>query len=45
MRARTGILALSLGLGLALNLGAAWSAPLMIVGNDEKLIWDGQAAA
>jgi DNA-binding beta-propeller fold protein YncE len=42
MRTRTGILALSLGLGLALNLGAARAAPFMIVGNDEKLIWDGQ---
>ncbi len=23
-----------------LNLGAAHAAPLMIVGNDEKLLWD-----
>ncbi len=42
MRARTGVVAFSLAFGLALNLGAVRAAPFMIVGNDEKLIWDGQ---
>jgi DNA-binding beta-propeller fold protein YncE len=42
MRARTGVVAFSLAFGLALSLGAARAAPFMIVGNDEKLIWDDQ---
>ena len=42
MRARTGVVAFSLVFGLALSLGAARAAPFMIVGNDEKLIWDEQ---
>jgi len=29
-------------LGLALSVGAARAAPLMIVGNDEKVLWDDQ---
>src|SRR5208337_545677 len=29
-------------LALALSLGAAQAAPLMIVGNDEKVLWDDQ---
>lgn len=34
-------LALTAGLSLAaLTAGSAWAAPFMIVGNDEKLIWD-----
>src|SRR6478752_5526992 len=42
MRARTGVVAFSLALTLALSLGVAWAAPFVIVGNDEKLIWDDQ---
>jgi hypothetical protein len=42
MRARTGVFAFSLAFGLALSLGDARAAPFMIVGNDEKLIWDDQ---
>jgi DNA-binding beta-propeller fold protein YncE len=41
MRARTGVVALSLAFGLALSLGTARAA-IMIVGNDEKVIWDDQ---
>jgi len=42
MRARTGVVALSLAFGLAPSLGTALAAPFMIVGNDEKVIWDDQ---
>src|SRR5215470_11649828 len=42
MRARTSVVAFSLAFGLALSLGVARAAPFMIVGNDEKLIWDEQ---
>jgi DNA-binding beta-propeller fold protein YncE len=42
MRARSGVVALSLAFGLALSLGTALAAPFMIVGNDEKVIWDDQ---
>src|SRR5262245_4557794 len=42
MRARTGVVAVSLAFGLTLGLGAARAAPFMIVGNDEKILWDGQ---
>jgi DNA-binding beta-propeller fold protein YncE len=46
MRSRTGVVAFSaIGLALsqlALPSGAARAAPFMIVGNDEKVLWDGQ---
>jgi len=32
-------------LGFALSVGAARAAPLMIVGNDEKVLWDDQGKA
>jgi len=42
MRSRTcGALSVA-ALGLALSVGAARAAPLMIVGNDEKVLWDDQ---
>lgn len=40
MRCRFGVAVLVAVLGLALGLGATRAAPLMIVGNDEKLLWD-----
>jgi DNA-binding beta-propeller fold protein YncE len=48
MRSRTGVVAFfSAAIGLALSQlalppGAARAAPFMIVGNDEKVLWDGQ---
>ena len=42
MRCHTSVVAFSVAIGLALSLGAAWPAPFMIVGNDEKVLWDGQ---
>jgi DNA-binding beta-propeller fold protein YncE len=42
MRCRTGIVAFSVAIGLALSLGTVLAAPFMIVGNDEKVLWDDQ---
>src|SRR5262249_46541941 len=42
MRYREGAAALGIGVVLSFGLNAAQSAPLMIVGNDEKILWDDQ---
>jgi hypothetical protein len=43
MRCRTGVLAFSIAIGvLAPGIAAVQAAPFMIVGNDEKILWDGQ---
>jgi DNA-binding beta-propeller fold protein YncE len=42
MRYRDGAAALGIGVALAFGLTAAQGAPLMIVGNDEKILWDDQ---
>jgi DNA-binding beta-propeller fold protein YncE len=42
MRCRTGVLAFSVAIGFALSLGTVRAAPFMIVGNDEKVLWDDQ---
>jgi hypothetical protein len=42
MRCRTGVVAFSVAIGLTLSLGTVRAAPFMIVGNDEKLLWDDQ---
>jgi DNA-binding beta-propeller fold protein YncE len=40
MRHRARLAISAAALALALGFSAAWAAPLMIVGNDEKLLWD-----
>jgi hypothetical protein len=47
MRSRTGVVAFSAAIGVALSQlalpsGVARAAPFMIVGNDEKVLWDAQ---
>ena len=42
MRCRTGVVAFSVAIGLALSLSTVRAAPFMIVGNDEKVLWDDQ---
>jgi DNA-binding beta-propeller fold protein YncE len=43
MRCRTGVLVFSIAIGvLAPGFAAVQAAPFMIVGNDEKILWDGQ---
>jgi DNA-binding beta-propeller fold protein YncE len=42
MRYRDGAAAVGIGVALAFVLNAAQAAPLMIVGNDEKILWDDQ---
>ena len=52
MRSRTCVVALSAAVGLALSqlapsqfplsIAAVQAAPFMIVGNDEKILWDDQ---
>jgi DNA-binding beta-propeller fold protein YncE len=45
MRCRDIVAPFAIGAGLALSTGFACGAPLMIVGNDEKLLWDNQGKA
>ena len=45
MRYRGGAAALGIGVVLSFGLNAAQAAPLMIVGNDEKIVWDDQGKA
>jgi DNA-binding beta-propeller fold protein YncE len=45
MHARTGVAGFAVAIGLALNFSVAHAAPLMIVGNDEKVLWDDQGKA
>ncbi len=45
MRCRDIVAPLAIAAGLALSASFAGAAPLMIVGNDEKLLWDTQGKA
>jgi hypothetical protein len=45
MRCRDRVAPLALAAGLALSASFAGAAPLMIVGNDEKVLWDNQGKA